>query len=189
MWCVRNIEFRPVEMDFTSSGQGRHSSTAVYADGAEIINALDLVQFVDGPIQLQVCGHCGITRCASGGWVSPRRFGEGLLLIPCFREMEAEPRRGRSVGARGDVYEHDPPYGNEKNGPAFLTGAALERAGSRVPAFRELDRWPLLRASEFTRIMQAAAPARLLGEFPDPPQVRDELVVAVDPGEKDEGIS
>lgn len=188
MWTVNEIEFRPVELDFTSSGQKRHQSTAVFADGMEFINALDLVDFRDDPVQLSVCGHCGSTGCAPGNWVSPRRLGDGLLLIPAFRAMLEESGPHHPAGAPGMVFQHEPPYSIESKGIAYLTGSALGQLASLVPQFCELGRWPALSGKEVVWLLQWRAPAKVLGELPESPRVHRELVIAADPGEPEEHL-
>jgi hypothetical protein len=178
MWAVQNIEFRPIELDFRSSGQGLSASTAAYADGVHLVSALSRLDFTRGPVQLSVCGQCGVAGCKPGDWVAIRRLGDGLVLIPSFADLEDGP---------GEEYR-PPGFINEK-GAAVLRGSALQALGDRVRQFQELDRWPHLTASEFVRVMQWEAPARILGEFPSPPQLRSGLVVAVDPGEQEEAMS
>jgi hypothetical protein len=51
LWMVERVEFQPRELDFTSSGQGRRRTTAVVADGTEIINALDLFDSEEDPMR------------------------------------------------------------------------------------------------------------------------------------------
>jgi hypothetical protein len=179
MWNVRNIEFRPVELDFRSSGgQGRHSTTAVFADGVELINALPLLDLCSDPVQVIVCGHCGIVNCKPGDWVCLRRLGHGLVVIPSFPD----------VSERSDP-EYGPPDCINRKGAAFISGDALRALGTGAVAFRELDRWPWLTASEFSRIMQWEAPTRILGEFPAPPRLQREFVVALDPGQQEETMT
>ncbi|QEG31662.1 hypothetical protein GobsT_65060 [Gemmata obscuriglobus] len=188
MWEVRQLEFRPVELDFRSAGLGSHASTALYADGHHLINALDLVIPAD-PVQVQVCGQCGQVGCVSGGWVSPRRFGDALVLVPCFREMANELDSSSRTSAQGAVFEYGPPECIQSNGPALFRDESLRVLGSQVPAFRDVTRWPVLSARELVRLIQWYAPTRVLGEFPAPPRVRSEFVVAVAPGEKDETLT
>lgn len=178
MWRVQHIELRPVEMDFRSSGQGQHSSTAVYADGAQLMNALSLLDLQATQVQVLVCGHCGITNCKPGDWVGLRRLGEGLVLIPSFPDLseQSDP-------------EYQPPDVINEKGSAFIGGDALRSLAAHAPAFRELDRWPALTATEFARVMQWEAPTRILGEFPAPPQLRREFVIALDPGEQAETMA
>jgi hypothetical protein len=178
MWAVQNIEFHPVEMDFRSSGLGRYSSTAAFADGVELANALSLLDFTRGPVQLSVCGQCGVAGCKPGDWVSIRRLGDGIVLIPSFADLE-ESQAG----------EYRPPTFISEKGVALVRGPALQALGERVPVFQDLDRWPWLTAREFARVMQWEAPARILGEFPSPPKLQSKLVVAVDPGEQEEMMS
>jgi hypothetical protein len=178
MWCVRNIEFRSASPDFRSSGQGRYPATGVVADGVALVNAIDLVHLEGDPVQIRVCECCGVTGCRTGNWVCLRRFGDGLVVIPAFSAMEE---------LQGS--EHQPPDFITQRGAAFIAGSALRTLTAGAGVFRELDRWPQLTASEFVRVMQWEAPTRILGEFPAPPRVRRECVLALHPGDYDETIA
>jgi hypothetical protein len=170
MWVVRDIEFRSTELDFSSSGQGRHRTTAVVADGTEIINALDLVDLDvdpdDDPIQLIVCTSCGVPGCESGNCVAIRRLDDGLVVMPCFDAM-------------ADERDAAPPYFMTSRGVPFLRGGALERLRGQAPGLADPDRWPSLSAAESARLVQFEAPAQILGAFPDEPRLREEVVLAV----------
>src|SRR5206468_4310556 len=87
MWCIDQIAFQGRNLDFTSSGLGRHRTTAVVGDGVELVNALDLLDLTDEPVQIIVCDCCGTPGCNSGGRVTFRRLEDALLVIPAFEAM------------------------------------------------------------------------------------------------------
>lgn len=172
LWTVERVECRRRELDFTSSGQGRHMTTAVIADGTEIINALDLVDAAEDPIQTFVCEECGYPGCASGNRICVRRLDGGILLMPAFEAM---------AGSR-EFTDYGPPYFVSKRGSAFFRGGALVALASRVPFFADPQRWPALTMRESVLLLQWAAPTRVLGEFPDKPRLREEVVSAASHG-------
>jgi hypothetical protein len=71
MWSVRGIEPIVVDVDFSSSGQGRLSATAIEADGVRLINAVEFVDVDSSATQVEICESCGSSGCAPGdGWHS-----------------------------------------------------------------------------------------------------------------------
>ena len=173
LWRVKQIEFRRRELDFTSSGQGKHSTTAVIADETEIINALDLFDTEEDPMQTIVCESCGFSGCEGGSRVVVRRLDGGILVMPAFDAM-----------AEGDweLTEYQPPYFISKLGSALIQGSALAMLATRVPFLADADRWPPVTMRDCVRLLQWEAPARALGAFPDRPKLREELFAAASHG-------
>jgi hypothetical protein len=173
LWRVEIVEFRRHELDFTSSGQGNHRTTAVFADGTEIINALDLFDTTEEPMQTLICGACGQTGCEVGNRIVVRRLEGGILLMPAFDAM-----------AEGDqeLAEYAPPYFVSTRGSAFIKGPALAMLAARVPFFADPDRWPPLTMRDSVRLLQWNAPARALGQFPERPRLREELIATASHG-------
>lgn len=172
MWIVDQIESREREFDFGSSGLDRHSTAGLFADGVEIVNALDLVDFsadADGAIQLIVCDYCGTPGCNAGNRVSFRRLDDGLLMIPSFASM-----------ARGDweMTEYGPPHFIAKRGAPLFSDGALHAVLARLPALVGPSSWPPLNSREAALLLQWEAPYRVLGEFPDPPRLHKNMILA-----------
>lgn len=167
VWHVGALEFRERILDFTSSEQGRPRVTALYADGVCVANALSLMQFDSKDIQVQLCEDCGIVHCEPGGWVCLRRFGSLVLWVPCFDRMyEDEDART----------EYAPPRFSQGL-PAFSESVYQELV-ERVPGFTAFDNIQELNSREVLRMLQAEAPARVLGTFPSTPAlVREELLL------------
>jgi hypothetical protein len=97
MWCVDTLEVVPVELDFSSSGQGRRTARALHANGGCLINALELVEFDAVATQVHVCSSCGYSQCESGHWVALRRAGQFVVWIPAFAQLARENGSGRSI--------------------------------------------------------------------------------------------
>jgi hypothetical protein len=179
MWRVGRIELASRTLDFTSSGQAPRSTKALLADGVEIVNALDLVDF-DDPSQLLVCKQCGIHGCASGGWASSRRLGDALVIAPAFLQMEED---------ESDEGEHRPPTFMRAKGIPLIGGRALEELRSAVPWFDRIAELPRLDGHEAARIMQWEAPQGILGRCPGAPLLRREAVASVGHGDDEETLS
>jgi len=167
LWMVERVEFRARELDFTSSGQGRHPTTAVVADGTEIINALDLFDSEEEPMQTIMCDACGFSGCNSGSRVVVRRLDGGILLLPGFDAM------GEGTW---EMTEYEPPHFIAKRGSALFKGDALAALEDRIPFFADPKRWPALTMREAVRLLQWDAPLATLGKFPDRPRLREELI-------------
>ena len=87
MWSVEVIATVPVELDFSSSGQGRRSATAIEAAGVRLFNAIELVDVESAATQVEVWECCGVSHCSPGGWVAFRRIGDKVVWIPAWDEM------------------------------------------------------------------------------------------------------
>jgi hypothetical protein len=178
MWPVERIAFRSRGLDFSSSGGGRHSTTSIVADGTEIVNAIDLLELdtddpVAEPVQVIVCESCGTSGCNSGDRVSFRRLDDGLLMIPAFNAMAAGP---------WELVEYGSPHFMRKRGVPLLRGQALQDLRGRLPELARLDRWPSLTIREAALLVQWEAPSRVLGQFPDAPTLREDMIAAVSHG-------
>ncbi|HEX6903872.1 MAG TPA: hypothetical protein VF789_29445 [Thermoanaerobaculia bacterium] len=171
MWIVEKIETRSHEMDFSTSGQARHATTSLIADGIEIVNALDLLDLTENAgesIQLIVCDCCGYPGCNSGDRVAFRRLEDGLLFIPSFDAM---------LRGRWEADEYVPPSFISKKGAPFFRGPALDALSSHLPIVRDLSHSPILKAREAALLLQWEAPAKVLGEFPSGPRLRRDLIL------------
>lgn len=105
--------------------------------------------------------------------MSLRRFGSSVLWMPAFSSMAAEPNSA----------EYNPPrYMSEVGLPAFSEEAyARVRESSRsLPSVEEIV---VLGSRELLLILQWEAPGSVLGNFPEPPCLREDALVAVDRGD------
>jgi hypothetical protein len=62
------------------------------------------------------------------------------------------------------------------------TDRAFDSLAARVPGLADLRRWPSLNLREAALLVQWEAPLRILGQFPNPPQLREELIAAASHG-------
>ena len=174
MWRVDTFEMMPVELDFSSSGQSRHSTIGIHAAGVCLIKALDLVEFDPAGTQVHVCSCCGFSHCAPGNWVALRRLGEFVVWVPAVAQIE---------GGEWERQEYSPPgFVSRLGAPLFAPAAWEQLRGLRdgVPKVSEL---PALSSPEAVRAIQWSAPRRILGVYPAKPQLQREGIVAVTDGD------
>lgn len=172
LWRVEQVEPARAVLDFSSSGQGHRTVTQLVADGEILANAIEFTTWSAGSTQVEVCSECGVERCASGGWVAPRRSGEHLVWLPAFDEL-----------AEDDAEFGPPRYFAERGLPVFEPPAAGRVAATVGVAFQELR---ALSYREVALLLQWTAPGRLLGLPPAPPRVRREDVLAISSGDREE---
>lgn len=145
-------------MDFTSSGQGRPVVTQLLFDEIVVANAVELTDWAEESVQLEVCEACGVIHCNPGGWGALRRLGDSVVLIPDFQAMTEGP------------IEYRPPGWMSKPGPALVSGSLVEELWAAVPELPAVTGLKPLSGSEAARCMQWSAPLKVLGEFPAPPR-------------------
>jgi len=148
--------------------------TALEAAEIQVVNALELVHWEDYGIQVEVCDHCGCSGCGAGNWISLRRLGDSVVWIPFWSEM---------LKGEWELSEYSPPYFLRKHGVPIFSAhdwSLLKELIGSIPPIHEI---PCLTASEMALIIQAEAPGRVLGEFPQPPKLYKDLIVAVTEGE------
>jgi hypothetical protein len=177
MWCIDQITFQARTLDFGPSGLGQHPTTAVVGDGVELVNALNLLDLTDEPIQMIVCDCCGTPGCNSGSRVAYRRLEDALLVIPAFEAM-----------SRGtwEQTEYAPPHFIDRMGAPLVRGQALESLKERVPGLADPARWPQVSRRELAMVLQWEAPARVLGVFPGAPKLSRDLIAAATHGAGEE---
>src|SRR4051812_33590200 len=116
MWTPSAFTVKSKMMYFSSSGQGSVPVNSIYADDENLANAIELIDFDDDPIQFQVCDHCGYPGCASGGWLSLRRLGQFVFLMPAFGKMD--------MGS-WEANEYAPPYFTNLKGSILLSDGSF----------------------------------------------------------------
>jgi hypothetical protein len=176
MWCIDTLEVVPVRLDFSSSGQGRRTARALHANGACLINALELVEFDAAATQVHVCSSCGYSQCESGNWVALRRAGPFVVWIPAFAQLGA---------GEWERQEYSPPYFIATRGAPFFTLSAWQQLRGLHDGVPDASELPPLNGQEVVRVIQWSAPRRVLDAYPAPPRLQREAIVGVTDGDID----
>jgi hypothetical protein len=172
MWQIKNPQLKPSTLDFSSSGQGTRPVWQLFADGVELINALELVDWELEETQFLVCEECGQTGCKVGGWVSVRKSDSRVFFLPAWDYV---------WGDYEDKEEYGPPIYLKKHGLAYFELSTYESLRSTHPSFPPIDEIHPLNLREATLLFHWDAPDQVLG---DPPEVhvRGDIVVGASEG-------
>jgi hypothetical protein len=173
MWGLHRLSKRPVTLDFSSSGQGTFSGSQLLFDGVVFSNALELPDWQAELFQVFVCESCGIENCQPGSWLSVRRLGDRAAFVPAFDSM--------SEGGK-DLQEYSPPRYVYERGAPLLSAPLYDELLALVPGLPRFGSIRELANREAAYLLQAEAPAGVLGRFPARPQIRPDVVDAVSHG-------
>lgn len=160
MWQIKSLELKPAILDFGSSGQGKCQVCQLFSNEIQLINALELVDWNSKDTQVLICEACGVTHCKSGDWVSFRRSGSVVLILPAANYVWAN---------KEDKAEYHPPAYLTQQGIAYLDFSTYESLRSRHPSVPALDAMHRLTLREAALLFHWNAPGRVLGE---PPEIR-----------------
>jgi hypothetical protein len=70
-----------------------------------------------------------------------------------------------------------------RSGMPFFRDRSIDRLRAAIPFFADVAKFPWISGREAVLVMQWEAPAAMLGDFPNDPKLRADLVSAVNPGE------
>lgn len=177
---VSDFELQKNRLDFSSSGQGRVDATELVADGIQLVNAIELLDFTDGTVQLIVCEACGVTGCEPGSWASVRRVGDKITFVPAIDAM----REGD-----WESNEYSPPRYIMKYGPIVFDLASYQTLREKSGRFPDPDKVKELSSNDVLAILQLTAPGRVLGPLGMPAKLNTENIVAVTEGDLEDEIN
>lgn len=171
MWKPNLITSKKTKFDFSSSGQGVAEATQIYFDDRLFCNGVEFLELDGSSVQFIVCSHCGYARCEPGNFLTLRKCGEHVFLIPSFEEMEADDF---------DLHEFSAPYEVRKNGAIFLTKDQYAQLRSIVPGLNKSEELQPINMREVALLVQWEAPYRALGELPSKISLKRDLYLATE---------
>lgn len=157
MWKLNSLEIKRATLDFSSSGQGKREVSQLFSDGIELINALELVDWDSDDTQFLICEECGYVHCEPGGWVSFRKSGSLVLILPAEDYV---------WGDRQDKQEYRPPAYLTERGIPYLTVSTYEDLRSMHSSFPAVDQIRDLNVREAALLFHWNAPGHVIGEPP-----------------------
>src|SRR6185503_8519131 len=140
MWHIENPELRPAKLDFKSSGQSWCDVTQLFADGVQIINAVELVSWDEDDTQFLICEQCGYFHCKRGDWVRVRRSDSQLFILPSFDHVFPDDE--------WESAEYAPPKYLRQRGVACIDRSTYENLRSQNSSFPPFEQFPELDARE-----------------------------------------
>jgi len=173
VWYIQECDICDTVID---NGDDSVPAISVYSGETCLINAAAYCNFFSEPCQLLVC-DCGIVGCSKGGWVSIRRIGDQMAMIPALTSLNSD-----------GAFELDnlapPQYlvAHDRFG-AVLSTSVYESIASAIPEFPEMDAIQPLTSHEALTIIQMMAPLQVLGRYPSMPQLNHDLILAVTAGD------
>lgn len=178
--AIRTINTKPIQLDFSSSGQGKISATALYFDENQFFNAIELLDFDGEQFQTQTCNCCGFAGCSSGSWVSIRRCDDYVMFIPAIEAMGE---------GKWEKEEYSPPYFLRKYGAPALSEFLYNELTTLCPNLPSINGMPYLSKTDGLAILQLEAPGYILGNIGDEVQLNREHIIAVSEGNLEDEIS
>jgi hypothetical protein len=174
MWIVSDLKIEPRSFSFESSGQGPHLDIALLADGLELVNMVEAVNWGEDPVQVVVCDHCGCVKCQHGNWVSVRRLDDWVLMVASVKGYGSTDAFTRE--------ELSAPRWLRIKGAPLIPVADWERARAHGAALPPSSGLRDLNWHEALLEAQIEAPRHMLGEPGRRQEMRlSTLVSATDP--------
>ena len=155
MWQLTHPTVKSVALNLVDTGQGKTTVAQLWQDDIRLINAVDRVNWQDAGanFQFELCETCGLVGCKPHGWVSVRRVGDFIGILPAFETVDQ--------AAKGLQDEYLPPT-YLYNGAIWLDQAKYEQLHSLIP-ISLYDQLPQLTAWEAAKLLQWEATHTVLG--------------------------
>lgn len=176
MWQLSNPTLKKTTLNFEASGLSKVTVQQLWQDDSRLINAIEYVNWQDSGCDFQfiVCEVCGYVGCEPRGWISLRRMGNLVAIMPAFSTIAEAPDYMTT--------EYLPPYLLQTKGACFIK---LEQYTSQfVDCFRfpPLEEVPYLLAWEAAKLFQFEAPVEILGKILQQPILDSNSIVASSEG-------
>jgi hypothetical protein len=171
MWKLDNLKTLKVTLEL--SANDKFEVTQLWSDQVELINAVECVNWGDPDLQFIVC-DCGIPRCKSGDWVSIRRSGKLVLVMPTLDRL--------NQGQSDQNDEYFPPKYILERGVICLDQDYYSSIISPIAPQSSCEFLPPLLGWEAVKVFQFEAPSHILGNFLTVPKLSQDAVLASSAG-------
>ncbi len=148
----------PKELDFSSVELPNAKVHSIHVDGELLCNAYELSEWESDSdrMQLIICDHCGTVHCQSGGWVTFRKGGEAVFVLPLFPEILSNDDWAHS--------EYEPPHIIRKRGVLIFERDVYAKFRASFSKFPRYESIPPMTYHEALLTFQLEVPVRLLGD-------------------------
>ncbi|MEA5462870.1 hypothetical protein [Leptothoe sp. PORK10 BA2] len=174
MWQLSQPVVKSAEFNFSNPDGGLINVTQLWQGDICLINALGYVNWQDAQanFQFELCETCCYPGCRPQGWVSIRKLGERVLILPAFETI---------ANAANHLRQEYLPPAYLHGGAVWLEHADYQKVQNLAP-FPGLDQLPELSSWEAAKLLQWEAPQKILGDIHSPPQLSADLVIASSEG-------
>jgi hypothetical protein len=175
MWQLTYLTIRQAQMDFSGTDQPPFSGTGLWAEGVELINIVELVNWKETPLQFIICTICGCVGCKPKDWVDIKQSHSVVLIMPAFLRID---QAGETMGN-----EYLPPDYLVKRGIICIKPEIYLSHLCQLAAFPKFENLAPLSAWEASKIFQLEAPSRVMGDLLNPPTLAKDMVIASSEGD------
>jgi hypothetical protein len=142
MWTSDKIKTSKRMVDLLHMESRREKRTCIFIDEEFFFKLAEEIM-VEKPLSFQalIC-ECGFINCSPGSWVSLRRSGDFVFLMPAFDLLSQKK----------DLFNYSPPEWMERRGVYWTTIEKFERIKNKVPALKKLKTIRRLTASELVSL-------------------------------------
>lgn len=173
MWQLTEPTVKSAVLHLVDIGEGEKTTvTQIWQHDTRLINAIERVNWQDAGAnyQFELCETCGIVGCQPQGWVSVRKIGDGVGIVPAFESVDQ---------AAKDLQDEYLPPAYLNDGAIWLDPFQYESLFALALPYAQL---PRLTAWEAAKLLQWEAPHRLLGEIYTVPKLPPDSVMASSEG-------
>ncbi|NEQ50198.1 MAG: hypothetical protein F6K11_08715 [Leptolyngbya sp. SIO3F4] len=174
MWQLLHPVIRAADFKLTAPDGGQVSVTQLWQDDVRLINALESVHWYDphANFQFELCETCGYPGCQPQGWVSIRRLGDVVGILPAFQRI--------AEASASLKQEYLPPVCLQ-SGAIWVEQSDYQDLRKKI-SFPDFNKLSNLTAWEAAKLLQWEVPHQVLGDIHSSPQLPNDLVIASSEG-------
>ncbi len=172
MWQLTSLTKQRTEFNFSEDRKSVTTVSQLYDHDTQLINAVELIDWVGEDFQFILCEICGNEGCAFGGWVTLKRAGEVALIMPAFEVIEKYYC----------TEQYWPPHYLLERGVIFIEQESYNNTLCNLLPLPGFDSIASLSSWETAKLFQFEAPNRILGNFENSPELHQDILIASSEG-------